>query len=156
MTLEIVPTNWFSWNFTVSQQSRPIAGFDISWWRERGSLTVEGKTYPVSREGMMSGDFVLESDRGILARATKLSALRRSFTVVSGAKTYTLRAKQAFRRSFVLLDGDREIGRIAPESAWGRRASANLPADVPLPVQVFLVWLTVLLWKRDSDAAAAS
>jgi hypothetical protein len=150
--LEVVPTGWFSWDFTISEGSRPVAEFDISWWRERGELTVQGSTFRVSREGMLSGDFLLESDRGILARATKPSVLRRSFTVQSGTKTYTLQARSAFRRSFVLLDDDREVGAIAPHSAWTRRASANLPTDMPLPVQVFLVWLTLLLWKRESDS----
>jgi hypothetical protein len=150
--LEVVPTRWFSWDFTISEGSRPVAEFDISWWRERGELTVHGSTFRVSRERMLSGDFLLESDRGILARATKPSALRRSFTVRHGAKTYTLQARSVFRRSFVLLDNDREVGSIAPRTGWTRRASASLPTDMPLPVQVFLVWLTLLLWKRESDS----
>jgi hypothetical protein len=154
--LEILPTSWFSWDFTISQGASPIADFGISWWRERGKLTVQGHTFRVYRENMLNGDFVLESERGILARATKPSALRRSFTVQSGAKTYIWRARSAFRRPFVLLEDDREVGAISTRGAWTRRASARFPGDIPLPVQVFLVWLSVLLWKRDSDAAATS
>jgi len=30
----------------------------------------------------------------------------------------------------------------------------TLPDVFPLPVKVFIMWLTVLIWKRDSDAAS--
>ena len=153
-TLQVVPTRWFRWEFAISQGSQPIAGIDISSWRERGELTVQGATFRVSREGALSGDFLLSSGEGVLARATKPSALRRSFVVRSGAKTYTLRARSAFRRSFVLLEDDREVGGISPDAIWSHRASANLPADLPMPVQVFLIWLAMLLWKREADSAA--
>jgi hypothetical protein len=155
MQLSIVPSRWFSWDFTVSQGSEAVAEIDISWWRERGELTVQGASFGVSREGMMAGDFLLESDRGVVARATKPSMMRRLFAVQHGAKTYTLRARSAWRRGFVLLEGEREVGTIDPAGPWTRRASAALPPEVPLPVQVFLIWLTVLMWKRESDSASA-
>ena len=50
-TLQVVPTRWFRWEFAISQGSQPIAGIDISSWRERGELTVQGTTFRVSREG---------------------------------------------------------------------------------------------------------
>jgi hypothetical protein len=56
----------------------------------------------------------------------------------------------------VLLVDEREVGEIAPASLWSRRATARFPDTLALPMQVFLLWLAVLLWKRDSDAAAAS
>jgi hypothetical protein len=59
--LTAVPKRWFSWDFTVTEESQAVADIDISWWREKGILTVQGVDYRVSREGMMSGDFVLES-----------------------------------------------------------------------------------------------
>jgi hypothetical protein len=117
---------------------------------------VQGASFRVSREGRLNGDFLLESDRGVVARATRPSVLRRSFAVQHGSKTHTLRAQSMFRRSFALLEGDREIGAITRDGVWSRHASANLPADMPLPVQVFLIWLAVLLWKRESDAASAA
>ena len=55
----------------------------------------------------------------------------------------------------VLLDG-RAAGVIAPRGAWTRRSTADLSDDIPLPVQVFVLWLAVLLWKREQDAAAAA
>ena len=39
---------------------------------------------------------------------------------------------------------------------WSRRATAMLPDTLPLPVRLFVLWLAVLVWKRDADAAAAT
>jgi hypothetical protein len=154
--LRIVPQRWFSWDFTVSQGSELVAEIDISWWRERGELAVQGESFSVSRQGMMSGDFLLESGRGVMARATKPSMMRRLFLVQHDATTWTLRPRSVLGRTFVLLDGEREVGRITPAGLWSRRANVDLPARVPLPVQVFLIWLTVLMWKREADAASSS
>lgn len=74
---------------------------------------------------------------------------------IRDAVTRRLRAKSVFRRGFVLLDGDREIGSLSPEGIFTRRATVDLPQALPLPVKVFIIWLAVILWKRSSDAAAA-
>ena len=154
--LEVIPKSWFSWDFIVTDGASPVAEIDVSWWREKGVLTVRGSTYDVYREGLMSGAFLLESDGSILARAEKPSAFRRSFELECGGKFFTLRAESAFRRGFVLIDGDREVGWLSPNGVFTRRATADLPEGIPLPVKVFIIWLVVILWKRESDSAAST
>jgi hypothetical protein len=154
--LKLVPKHWFSWDFAVRDERGTVADIDISWWRERGVLTVQGASHPVYRQRLMSGDFILESAGSILARAWKSSAFRRYFNVEHAGKQYTLRAQSAFRRTFVVLDGGFKIGSISPDGIFTRRASIDLPEDMPLPVRVFIVWLAVILWKRESDAGGAS
>jgi len=153
--LKLVPKSWLSWNFSVLEESHSVADIDISWWREKGVLTVEGTSYEVYREGLMSSDFILESTGSVLARAQKLSAFRRCFLIEHAGKRYTLCAESAFRRIFVLLLDDKAVGSIRPEGCFTRRATADLPQDMLLPIKIFTVWLAVILWKRESDAAGA-
>jgi hypothetical protein len=154
--LKLTPKSWLSWDFIVTDGESPVAEIDISWWREKGVLTVRGSTYEVYREGLMSGDFILESSGAILARAEKPSALYRSFDLECGEKYYTLRAESAFSRKFVLMSEDRAVGWLSPDGLFTRRATVELPENIPLPVKVFIIWLVVILWKRESDSAAAS
>lgn len=154
--LTAVPQHWFSWDFTVMEGSLAVAEIDVSWWREKGILTVQGVDYRVYREGLMSGAFILESSGSVLARAEKPSAFRRSFIIDHGDRQYMLRATSAFGRTFLLLYGNREIGSLSPEGVFTRRTSVDLPAELLLPVRVFIIWLAVILWKRDSDSAAAA
>jgi len=149
--LTLAPRNWFTWNFAVLDGKRLLADIHFSSWRERGVLTIEGVDYSVYRESML-GDFLLEQSGSVLARAEKPSAFRRSFIIKYKERSYTLQAESAFRRAFVLLDGDHEIGSIVPESAWTRQAAVTLPDNWPLPVKSFAIWLTLLHWRRDASS----
>jgi hypothetical protein len=155
-TLALVPRSWFSWDFQVIQDGSPIAAIDIASWREKGVLAVGGASYKVYREGLMSGQFILEFNGTQLASAEKPRALHRSFTVQHEGRVYTLKAASALKRTFLMLEGDRQIGSITPAGMFTRKATVDLPDELPLPIRVFLLWLTVILWKRDSEAAGAS
>jgi hypothetical protein len=133
--------------------SQPVADIDISWWCEKGVLLVLESAYKVYREGVMSGAFVLESEGTILVRAIKPSVFLRSFIIEHAGKQYTLRS--ASGRKCRLLDGDREVGALFPETIFTRRTNVDLPEDLPLPVRIFILWLVIILWKRDSDSAAS-
>lgn len=140
----------FSWTFSVMDGAEPIAhAVNRSWWSDKGEITVQGVTYTARREGVMSGAFVLESTAGVVARALKPSAMRRSLIVEHAGRQYRLRAVSALRREFVLLDGSTRIGSLSPEAIFTRRAAVDLPQTLPLTVRVFIIWLTVMLWKRD-------
>jgi hypothetical protein len=154
MMLTAVPTRWFSWEFTVNEGSRSVATIDVSWWREQGTLTVGGVDHRVYREGMLSGSFILEAAGSVVARAMKPSAFRRAFVIEHGGRRYVLQAASVLRRRMVLLEGDRTIGSLAPQGAFTRRADVDLPLDLPLAVRVFVIWLAVILWKRESDSGA--
>jgi len=76
-----VPKHWFSWDFTVMEGSKAVADIDISWWREKGVLTVQGIDYQVYRERVMRSAFIFESFGSIIARAEKPSTFHRSFII---------------------------------------------------------------------------
>jgi hypothetical protein len=104
----------------------------------------------------VSGAFILESAASVLARAEKPSSLRRSFIIEHSGTQYTLCAKSVFRRAFLLLDDSTQVGSISPEGIFTRRARVDLPEELSLVVKVFIVWLAVILWKRESDSAVAA
>ena len=45
--LKLIPKSWFSWDFSVTDGASTIAEIDVSWWREKGVLTVHGSTFVV-------------------------------------------------------------------------------------------------------------
>jgi hypothetical protein len=45
--LELVPHNVLSWDFSVLRDGFPVAEIDVSWFREKGMLTVDGVHFPV-------------------------------------------------------------------------------------------------------------
>jgi hypothetical protein len=155
MSMTLVPKHWYSWDFNVTSGDRTLAVLDVSAWCERAEIVIGDVTHRVFREGVMSGDFVMARGDRELARAAKPSVFRNTFIVRYDGTDYTLRKASAWRRAFVLLEGERQIGSIAPESLWTRRAAADLPADWPMPIRSFVIWLAVVLWKREAAASAA-
>ena len=153
--LTVSPRRWYSWDFAILEGSREVADMDLSAWREKATLTIDGVEYRVSREGLVSGDFLLERGGTVLARATKPSAFWNTFIIHYMGREYTLRKASMWRRTFILDDQGHEIGRIVPHSMWRRDGTATLPPDWPLPVRAFVVWLVIILWKREADSAAA-
>ncbi len=154
--LTAVRTRWFSWDFTVTDGERPVAHIEMSRWRERGVFAVQGVSYRVYREGRMSGDFLLRGSGTTVARARKPSAFRRTFLVEHEGQHYVLRKRSFFGRAFVLLRGDREVGSVSRVALFSRSAAIDLPADLPLAVQLFITWLVLIAWKRSARAAAAA
>jgi hypothetical protein len=149
--LTLTPHNWFSWNFSLFDGERTLAEVNLSSWRERGTLMVEGVEYNVYRESPL-GEFLLQRSGSVLARAEKPSMFVRSFLIKYQQKPYTLRAESAFRRAFVLLDGEREIGSIVPKGVFTRNSVVTLPDEWPLPIQSFAIWLTLVHWRRDASS----
>ncbi len=155
MQLTMVPSRWYSWDYSVMSGDRTIAVLDLASWRERADIVIGDVTHRVFRERTMGGDFIIEAGGRELARATKPSAFRDTMIVHYGGKDYALRRRSLWRRAFVLMDGERQIGSITPESVWTRRATADLPTDWPAPIKAFVIWLVIILWKREADSAAA-
>jgi hypothetical protein len=154
-TLTLMPKQWWSWDFLVMEGPRQLAFVDVSSWWEKGILTVEGVVHRVYREGATSGDFILERQGQVLAQATKPSAFRDTIILRYDGREYILRKKSIWRRAFILMSGGTEIGSLAPNSTWRRDATVTLPESWPRPIGVFVIWLAILLWKRDAHAAAA-
>ena|SRR5215471_921277 len=152
--LRVTPSSWFSWNFMVFEGDDQVADIRLAVLREAGELIVRDKTYRVNREGIMSGAFILRDADLELARAEKPSAFHRSFQVVHDGRNYTLGAESALRRKFVLKENGEAVGSVCPLNAFTRKCAVDLPTDIPLPVSVFMIWLVIILWKRDSDSAA--
>ena len=152
--LTAIPKGWFSWDFLLRETNGdPIAELRLSSWCERGSVVVGGVTYRIYRKRLL-GPFVMEApDGSIVGSATKLSAFRREFVLADSKCSYALKAVSAFRRNCRVFRNEQEVGAIQPDSWLSRRASAKFADDVPPNLRAFLIWLTLLMWRRESAAA---
>jgi len=150
---ELIPHGWLSWDFTVVQGSSVVAEIEIPRWRKKDVLKVGGFHYAAYREGLIGGAFILALDTTQLARAERTNWISRSFAIKHGERTYRLRAAW-FGSSFILLDNGKEVGSLVPRGIFTRKTSVSLPDELPLPVQMFVIWLT--LYQREADASASA
>lgn len=154
--LMAVPQNWYSWNFTLTDQGKPLADLRLSSWIEKGVLTIANQAYHVYREGSLTGAFVLESKGAVLARAEKPSAFSRHMLIDYAGVSYVLEPRSLLSRHFELMSGTKIVGRLSPTHFWSRSMKITLNDELELPGRVFVVWLGIILWRRDYQAAAGS
>jgi hypothetical protein len=147
--LKVIPKAW-SYAFSVTDGATSIAqAVDLSWWRDKGELRIQGAVYRTHRDG---SSYVLESSSKVIARAERPRMLFREFVIEHSGHRYTLRAKSAFRRKFLLFEGESQVGSISAEGFFTRKAAVELPSQLPLVLQVFIIWLAMTLWKHDDTA----
>lgn len=160
--IRAVPTAWYSSNFRLSREDEAVGFLKLARLKEEASFSVKDIVFEMYREGM-AGDFVLAFQGNPIARADKTSVLTRTFEITVEGQRYALEAESSVQRAFRLRSGDGPedgegdtdtLGRIAPESWFSRRATVDLPDDLPLPVQVFCLWLVLVMWNRAAAAAS--
>lgn len=154
--LTATPRGLFTWGFTVRQGGDGVAEVDPAWFGESAEIRAAGKTYSAYRESMLAGTFVLQSGELTLARARKASAFLRAFDIDLAGRPLELKATSVWRREFGLFENGVQVGRIAPAGRFGRQAVIDLPSGVPLPAQLFLFWLVLVLWRRAANSAAGA
>jgi hypothetical protein len=152
--LEAVPANFFSSTFALVGEKGLLGELDNSIWRDAAQLELLEGTYALYRQALFSGDFVLERDGKVVARATKPSVLKNMFEVELPSGKVVLRKLGVLSRQFGVFEGGKQIGTIAPLGIFARRAQIDLPAAWPAAAQGFLFWLTFLLWRRQRQAAS--
>jgi hypothetical protein len=150
--LKVIPKPW-SYAFSIRDEGASIAeSVNLSWWRDRSDLRVDGDTFRARCDGR---SYVLESKGQVVARAKRPRLFARALSIEHSDRRYTLRAKTAFRRQFVLMDGATQIGSISPQGLFTRKAAADLPETLPLFLRVFIIWLAMTLWKQEDSTVVA-
>ncbi len=150
------PTGLLSENFVVSRDGVQLCEFDQAGGRDRAEFVVDGERY-IAKNELLGGDFLLENQSQLIARADK-RALRRVFDVridpgSSAERSYELKVGGLIAKGgrYTLEENGRKVGELV-KTPFLRSAQANLPQDVPLPVQVFLLWIGLMMWRRERNS----
>ncbi|HEY2534506.1 MAG TPA: hypothetical protein VGJ20_42445 [Xanthobacteraceae bacterium] len=147
--LEFGPENFFATVYNIVRSGTPLGKIECSSIREQATITIDRATYFASGEGIVRGTFHLEANCGRVATAEKPSVFRRLFIVQVGPKSYTLKAVSTFSRAFVLVEGESQIGFIAPNGFFSGKSAANLPDNLAPEIKTFLIWLVIIDRRRD-------
>ena len=149
--LEVRARNLFSSHYEILDAGQMLTTVNIRWWREAGKFKLDGEQYTVGRRGLASGLFYVEQDGELLASAAKPSAFFNRFTVQCDDQEYELSKRSAFGRAFDLKRNGSLVGSMTPTSVFTRSAKVQLPSEISAPVQVFITWLVLVIWKRERE-----
>ena len=150
----VQPLGAFKSGFDLVDEAGGVVGtFRGSAWREHGEITVGQERMSFRRHG--GRRFTLEGASGVLATAAKPSIWSGRWEITAGDRTYELAKRSWMSRAIQLRGRGQVLGEVQPKSAFSAKAAVELPAELPLPVQVFVIAVVLTLWRRDESAAAA-
>ncbi|MEM6799168.1 MAG: hypothetical protein AAF589_06610 [Planctomycetota bacterium] len=155
--LTATPAGWFTWDYNVTKGGERIASIDMEWGRDAGSFFLGGREFHVRREGFLGivGAFELTAEDHAVCRVRRPNPLSRRFEIAfsehMAMPPLTLTAASVFSRKYYVNRGGERLGEIRPLGFFTRKAEVDLSDSVPAPVQVFLLWLVLLNWRRASD-----
>jgi len=126
----------------LSIDGTPIAVLD----HRKLGFTLNGQACIVRRTGVIAPVYELLRDSEPLISVRQAPFVNR-YTVTCGGRMWTLKAEEMLAKRFGLFDGDARVGGIAPSSRFNytKDVTIDLPDELPLEAQVFLMWL--VLWK---------
>ncbi|MBL8899184.1 MAG: hypothetical protein JNM84_16210 [Planctomycetes bacterium] len=147
--LHLRPRGWFSRLTDVLAAERVIATLELSFFKDQGRAEIDGVSYELEHPQLFGRDYTMRR-AGKTVLATRASGLfRPDYPFEHQGRRYVL-ARQSFWSHRLVLRDERnaEIGSIAPDGLLTRRATAELPEELPLPLRVFAIWLALAAWRQ--------
>jgi hypothetical protein len=146
--LEAGPERWFRpLRYPVTRNGAAAGAIKFGATYQSADITLGAMRFVAAAEGMLGGKFHLTCN-GLRVATAERSGLRRGLVVQAGSRNLMLKPASAFGRGFTVVENDVPIGSITPASWASRKCRAELPDDLALEMQVFLIWLVLLIWWR--------
>jgi len=148
--LEAQKRGFFKRSYELTERGSRVADLaDIK--REGCDFTVGGHSYRIRRE--RSKRFFLDGPGGEAAVAERDGGRR--WRISSPAGSFELVKPSMWRSPWELQANGRAVGRIEHAGGFGRLSKAELPAEIPRELQVFVFYVVLMTWEREASAAAA-
>ena len=146
------PTGLLTSGFDLIGDDRLLATMEGSFWREGGSVRVGNDVWELRRQGWSTFRLVRNDVDEAVARHRGF--FKNSFEIDHAGRAYQLVQRSIWRRTFTVLDGGVEVGSIEPTSVWTNAAAVRLPDTMPLQLQVFIVGVVAIQWRRAQASSA--
>lgn len=154
--LKAKPQGWNSYDYEITADGEWLADLETSSWRDKGDILIEGQNYQLSREGMMTGSYMMEAGADLFAQATKISVFKSAFDIQFSDANYVLKKRSSIRSEMNLYHNNVRVGCIRREGLMTRTALIDLPDDLPLAAKIFIFWLTLITWRKEGAAVGGA
>jgi len=139
----------FSPEYTIFEGETPVTDLEIIPSQYSGAWSLGLERWEVSCDWGMLGlqrEYFLRANAELKGRTQKRGLLSATHAVQFEGQTYTLEKESIFLRQFTLRQDGRSLGAIYPEFPVKMTAVAELPATMPAPLKIFLIFIALLWW----------
>jgi hypothetical protein len=116
------------------------------------SLLIGERTFKITRKGFFGPTYQLQLGKDLVASLTQTPGFNR-YSVAYSQQVWTLKAIGLMARKFGLYQGDEQVGCISPTHLNPyQEILLDLPVELPLEVQTFLLWVVLWNWSANNSS----
>ena len=132
-----------------------VATLRASNWREAATAEIGGQPWAFAREGRtIVGRWAAEPEGTARLRARPTSWWKGTWVLDLEGTTVDMEIASRWKGTRRYLAAGRRVAESGKTGWWSGRPTLDTDAELPLHHQVFLLWLELVLQRRDAAAAA--
>jgi hypothetical protein len=141
----------------VLRKGSVVAVLRASNWKEAATAIVGDREWVFTkRKGELLGRWSTEPQDAARLRASRKSLWKGTWTVDLEGRPVEMQNASMWRGTHRYLTGDRQIAESGSTGGWSPRPTLTAEDVLPLHQQVFLLWLELVMSRRNSAATAGA
>jgi hypothetical protein len=139
----------------VLRDGKVVAVLRASNWKEAATAVVGDRVWAFAkRKGELSGRWDAEPQDTARLRAAQKSFWKGTWTVDLEGRLVEMQNASMWRGTHRYLSGGKQLAESGSTGGWSPRLTLTADDALPLHQQVFLLWLELVISRRNSAAAA--
>lgn len=134
-----------------------VATLRASNWKEAATAVVRGREWVFAKQKReLTGRWAAEPEGLVRLRARQTSAWKGTWTADLEGTPVEVRNASLWKGTHRYLAGGRQIAQSGSTGGWSPRPTLDADDSLPVEHQVFLLWLELVIGRRNNAAATAA
>jgi hypothetical protein len=140
----------------VLRDGSVVATLRASSWKEAAAARVGDRTWIFAKEkGALTGRWEQDPEGAVRLRAQQTSWWQGTWTIDLEGTTVDAETASRWKSTHRFLSGDRTVAESGTTGGWSPRPTLAAEDSLRLDHQVFLLWLELVLTRRNNAAMSA-
>jgi len=140
----------------VLRDGTVVATFRASNWKEAGTATIGAQTWVLAKhEGDLTARWATEPEDAVRMRARPASWWKGTWSVDLQGTPVEVQTTSWWKGTHRYVVDGRTVADSGTTGGWSPRPTLSAQSDLPVHHQVFLLWLELVMNRRNNAAIAA-
>jgi hypothetical protein len=141
----------------VFRDGSVVAILRASDWKESATAVVGDREWVFSkRKGELTGRWAAEPEEPARLRAQQTSLWKGTWTADLEGTPVDVQSASYWKGTHRFLSGGRQVAESGSTGGWSPRPTLTADGELPLDHQVFLLWLLLVISRRNTAAITAA
>lgn len=141
----------------VLRDGAVVATLRASDWKESATAVVGDREWVFSKQkGVLRGRWAAEPEESARLSATQTSAWKGTWSADLEGTAVDVESASFWKGTHRFSSGGRQIAESSTTGGWSPRPTLAVDAELPLDHQVFLLWLLLVISRRNTATITAA